>query len=260
MSMKKFTLFTFLSLATVYLMITGFGGSSKYPGGSPAGYTGSPGDGKDCTQCHGGTSTFVDNWITSNVPDNGYVPGTTYDISVTVSGSGDKGFLLSPQNLTGDQLGILVAGPQTKLVGVTKYITQTTGSSSNPKTWQFQWTAPETGTGDVVLYGAFTVNKPVTKLSTLTLKENSGVGLSENLLAESKLYPNPTSGFVNLEFVSDPQNVNLNLLGLDGRVIKSFSASPDKKQKLDLSSVSAGVYILRIQQQSQMVYKKIVVR
>lgn len=30
-----------------------------YPTGAPAGYTGSPGDGKNCTDCHGGTAENV---------------------------------------------------------------------------------------------------------------------------------------------------------------------------------------------------------
>jgi len=35
----------FLPLTVILLLIYGFGGNAKWPGGSPGGYTGSPGDG-----------------------------------------------------------------------------------------------------------------------------------------------------------------------------------------------------------------------
>ncbi len=143
-----------------------------YPGGSPAGYTGSPGDGQNCVACHGGSASSVTGWITSNIPAAGYTAGNTYDITVTVSGSGDKGFEVSPQAISGAQLGILGPGVGSKLVGGTKYVTQTSSKTSNPAVWTFTWTAPPAGTGEVTFYGAFTVNKPVTKLSTLNVQEN----------------------------------------------------------------------------------------
>jgi hypothetical protein len=147
------------------------GNNADYPGGSPAGYTGSPGDGKNCTYCHGGSASQVTDWITSNIPPEGYTPFQTYTITVTVSGSGIKGFQVSPQNLNGDLLGTLIAGPNTHLNGNGKYINQNNGNNSNPAIWTFDWTAPKTGTGDVTFYGAFTVSKPVTKLSTLLVHE-----------------------------------------------------------------------------------------
>lgn len=149
------------------------GDNTDYPGGSPAGYTGSPGDGKDCKQCHGGTTAAVANWITSNIPVEGYVPGSTYTITVTVTGSGKKGFQVSPQNGSGDLLGTLTAGNGTELNGGGKYVTQSSSVNTNPAIWTFGWTAPNAGTGEVTFYGAFTLNKPVTKTSFLTVQEYS---------------------------------------------------------------------------------------
>lgn len=171
------------------MMLTSFGGGddSDYPGGSPAGYTGSPGDGHDCMACHGGTTTFVSGWITSNVPADGYIPGETYNITVTVSGTGSKGFEVSPQNIAGDLLGTLAAGSGSELTGNGKYVTQSSASNSNPKVWVFQWTAPTAGTGEVVFYGAFTINKPVTKTSTLTVNENTAIPLSVDATATPSL-------------------------------------------------------------------------
>jgi len=148
-----------------------------YPNGAPAAKTGSPGDGANCTECHGGTATTTAGLITSNIPASGYIPGQTYQITATnnLTGSGKYGFEVSPQNVAGTQLGTLVAGAGTQLVGGTKYVTHSNANSST-HTWTFNWIAPTAGTGAVTFYGAFAKNKPgpVTK-STLTVQE--GVAL-----------------------------------------------------------------------------------
>jgi len=185
--MKKHLLFLFIpGLIAGIALLSSFGGdeNSDYPGGSPAGYTGSPGDGTDCTHCHGGTSTFVDGWITSDIPPSGYASGNIYNITVTVSGSGDKGFQVSPQDPSGLQLGTLIAGTDSHLNGGTKYVNQNSEKTSNPAIWEFQWTAPAPGTGEVIFYGAFTVNKPVTKTSTLVVQEGSVVPLVVDATAD----------------------------------------------------------------------------
>ena len=96
-----------VAVAFVFLMASfGGGDGSKYPIGAPPGYTNSPGDGKNCTHCMGGTAVPVADWITSDIPLSGYVPGITYNIMVTATGTGYKGFELSPQSQDGYLLGI----------------------------------------------------------------------------------------------------------------------------------------------------------
>jgi len=173
--MKKH-IYVLLPLFTgiIILFLASFSGdNTDYPGGAPAGYTGSPFDGKTCTQCHGGAASNVEGWITSDIPGDGYMPGTTYTITVTVSGSGKKGFEVSPHDQSGNLLGTLVAGSGNKLVGGGKYVTQSSSPTSNPSIWTFSWIAPEAGTGEVTFYGAFTVSEPVTKLSTLVVQEST---------------------------------------------------------------------------------------
>jgi len=144
-----------------------------YPTGAPAGYTGSPGDGNNCTSCHGGTATTSLGWITSTIPGTGYVPGTTYQITATnsLSGSGKYGFEVSPQNSSGTLLGTLTAGTGTQLVGSGKYVTHSNATLVN-NSWTFSWTAPTAGTGTVTFYGAFARGKPgPVTLSTLVVNE-----------------------------------------------------------------------------------------
>ena len=168
-------------------ILSSFGGdvNSDYPGGSPAGYTGSPGDGSDCQHCHGGTSMFIEGWITSDIPPTGYAPGNIYNLTVTVTGSGDKGFQVSPQDPSGSQLGTLIAGPGTHLNGGTKYVNQNSKKTSNQAIWTFQWMAPGAGAGEVTFYGAFTINKPVTKTSTLVVQEGTVIPL----VVEASAFP-----------------------------------------------------------------------
>jgi len=177
---------------------------SAYPTGAPAGYTGSPGDGQHCVSCHGGSATAVTNWITSDIPSQGYTAGTVYNITVTVTGTGKKGFEVSPQDATGVQLGTLAAGTGNHLVGGTKYVTHTSaGSSSANKIWNFTWTAPVPGTGTVTFYGAMVVAKPNIKLCTLVANEYVAAPLTATASAtpslicavqSSQLNVNPSGG------------------------------------------------------------------
>ena len=58
----------------------------SYSGGSPGGKTGSVGDmGNTCTNCHSGTAQSQSDWITSDIPDNGFQPGETYTITATAT-------------------------------------------------------------------------------------------------------------------------------------------------------------------------------
>jgi hypothetical protein len=165
---------------------------------SPYNYTGSPGDAHDCTSCHGGTATTVSGWITSNIPAQGYTAGNSYTITVTATGSGKKGFEVSPQNASGTQLGVLAAGTGSKIVGGTKYITQSSaGPTTGTSVWSFTWTAPSAGTGTVTFYGAICVGKPNTKLTTLVVSENLVVPLAVVVTATPSTIPSGGSSQLN---------------------------------------------------------------
>jgi|WetSurMetagenome_2_1015567.scaffolds.fasta_scaffold25403_2 hypothetical protein len=186
--MKK-TILLVSVLVTFVVLLSSFGGgdpNSDYPSGAPAGYTGSPGDGSNCTSCHGGTATTATGIITSNIPAAGYTPGTSYTITATVTGSGNKGFEISPQNTAGTLLGSLTAGSNNHVTG-TKYVTHNAAISTTPAVWSFTWTAPAAGTGAVTFYGAFAQGIGTTKLSTLVVTQASTPTLTATASA------NPTS-------------------------------------------------------------------
>jgi hypothetical protein len=202
--MKKKSILSTFALAIFFI---GFNQLTSNPTGAPAGYSGSPADGQTCANCHGGTASTVSNVLTSNVPASGYVPGTNYTITVSISGASTrKGFQVSPQNNSGVLIGTLTAGSGNTIVG-SKYITHTSSKTTNPGTWTFTWTAPAAGTGSVNFYGAFVSNKnnitkqvltvneqasttttPTLSATTVTSVSNTSVNLSANINANGKTY------------------------------------------------------------------------
>jgi len=263
--MMKKRYFIYSSLLIISLISYSFSGSDlRYPSGAPAGYTGSPADGKNCTHCHGGTATTVENWITTNIPDSGYIPGQTYDITVTVQGSGKKGFEVSPQNFFGDLLGTLTAGSGSKLVGNNKYITHTSGMSSNPAVWTFQWTAPEEGTGNVVFYGAFAIRKSQTKLSSLLIPEDITNSIQEQSITRLKVYPDPVRDNFSTEYwLSNPGKVTEQLYSLDGKLVSTLL---DESQpaghhlfRTSIEQLPRGIYLVSLSYGGQHLVKKILV-
>jgi hypothetical protein len=249
--MKKIFLYI-LPFATIVILLTAFSGSvALYPGGAPAGYTGSPGDGHNCTGCHGGNVSTVQNWITSDVDPSGYLPGQTYSITVTVSGSGAKGFEVSPQDVAGNFYGTLILGTGTEFAGGnTNYITHSSSSNSNPKTWTFQWVAPDAGSGPVTIYGAFTVSKSNTRLSTLVIPENIGTGLMEKPAASLvSVFPSPANSDLNVRFNLEKEaDVKISLVntatGVKNVLRQQHISMGNQTVKLDCSSFADGVYIM----------------
>ncbi|MBP7496434.1 MAG: hypothetical protein KA792_02060 [Bacteroidales bacterium] len=70
--MKKllFTLFVIAFTLIIIVTLSGF----FNPSGAPAGYTGSPSDGLNCSNCHGGSTTQAQDIISSDIPIDGYIP------------------------------------------------------------------------------------------------------------------------------------------------------------------------------------------
>jgi hypothetical protein len=135
----------------------------EYSTGSPGGKSGSPGDGgATCTDCHGGTATFQEGWITANIPAEGYIPGETYTITATGTheGVGKFGFEVTSENDGAQKAGSMIVtnSVENQLANGNQSIThKSTGTTptGNTKTWMFDWTAPAEGTGNITFYGAF---------------------------------------------------------------------------------------------------------
>lgn len=131
--------------------------------GSPGGKSGSPGDSnKTCTECHTGTATAVNGWISTNIPSEGYTPGQTYTITASGTHAGvvKFGFELTAETGTGVKTGTIVItdAARTQLTNVNKAVTHTSAGNipnGNSNTWSVNWTAPASNVGQVRFYAAF---------------------------------------------------------------------------------------------------------
>jgi hypothetical protein len=265
--MMKNLVVSFLVVFFAGFIIFTFSNFGMSPSGSPAGQTGSPGDGSDCTSCHGGTATNATGILSSNIPVSGYTAGTSYTITVTLSGSGKKGFEVSPQNVAGALLGTLVAGAGTTLKGSGKYVTQSSGVTSTPAVWNFTWVAPPTGTGTVTFYGAFTITEPVTKLSTMVVNEStSSIGEAYKANSTFIVHPNPVTNILNINYnVLDGKNISLQLFDICGRIVldileENNSSIGSKTKSVSIGNfLKSGVYFLKYTDGKNIETKKIVV-
>jgi hypothetical protein len=270
--MKKIFTSLVLSCSLVFFLASFSGGDGKYPSGAPAGYTNSPHDGQDCSvsSCHGGSSTQVTNYITTNVPADGYVPGTTYNITVTVPGTnGDrKGFEVSPQNTAGTILGTVTPGSGSKAAsGAAGYITHSTAVSSSPATWTFTWTAPAAGTGQVTFYGAFVAGFSNVSHSSTVVQE-SHVGIND-LKAEMGFiaYPNPVQNKLTLSYnLKQMEHLSISLFDVTGKLVmpllNEVQNAGTHSSSFDLrGKVSSGIYFIAINKSGEnKILSKIVVR
>ena len=147
-----------------------FGGWVSYlvssSAGQPAGFAGEPG-GNTCATCH---NSFALNsgvgipTLTSDIPPAGYQPGQTYTITAKIKeqGIGKFGF----QSTIFDNANNMGTGTlQATNTSATRifqgplgdYITHTiTGViGQDSLSWDFDWVAPEAGTGLITVYSSF---------------------------------------------------------------------------------------------------------
>lgn len=262
--MKRLTYFlTSVSAVLFALLMAGFGGGDlKNSGGAPAGNTNSPGDGQNCTHCMGGTATAVTGWITSDIPVTGYLPGSTYTITVTATGAGKKGFEVSPQTVAGALVGTLTAGTGNKLVGTGKYVTHNASLSSNPAVWTFQWTAPAGGAGDVTFYGSIAVTKTATKTTTLTVSQST-VGIDDPVSHVARVWPNPCRDRFSATLTgSGNGTTTLDVTDRSGRVVATLLNETLPKGSSDRSfsiNLAPGLYFLRIAERGETRISRLIV-
>ncbi len=192
-----------------------------YNTGSPGGKSGSPGDGgATCVQCHTGTANQVNDWITTNIPLTGYVPGNTYTITLTGTHTGvvKFGFEVSAENSSNAKVGTFILNDpvQTKFTNGNAAVTHTNNGntpSGNSKTWTVDWTAPSAGTGDVGIYAAFNA-------------ANGNGGTSGDVIYKTSLFvseaANPELVSINPDEGDQGANISASISGLG----TSWSGTP----------------------------------
>lgn len=271
---RKATLVLALALMTSMVFDARNSHVNGNSGAAPAGHTGSPADGETCLSCHSGpaqTNQTVS--ITGDVPMGGYVPGTTYNMTATMSNnSGPRfGFSISPQDQSGNLLGTLIAsGAGTQLNGGGKYITHTfqgISGSGGSKSWTFQWTAPEAGLGNVTFYGAFNFadgiggsSGDVIVTHSQTFSEAAATSIAENSADALLVFPNPAENHINIRLSDVDEVITVQMVGMDGRLVLAEEMTAPGRIDIREKGIRPGIYVMTIGKADQTVHRRVVVR
>lgn len=236
--------------------------------GSPGGKTGSPGDnGVSCTQCHTGTPQNASEWITTDIPVNGYIGGETYVITATGThaGVGKFGFELTAEDESGNKVGsfTLLNTDETQYTNGNNAVTHTSQGntpSGDSKTWEMEWTAPEEIPGDITFFAAFnaangngSTSGDVIYLTDLTVSADV-TGIDE-LAGHSRVYPNPTNGIVNI--TNSEINQPVYVYNQSGQIVEKF-VMHGNSGTFNLSHLSKGIYFVKTGNENEQMQKLII--
>ncbi|HEY1046742.1 MAG TPA: choice-of-anchor V domain-containing protein [Bacteroidia bacterium] len=165
--MRKIYLRNLIVGASFILVLTSAIMSASGPGG---GYSNAPGE-SNCTSCHGGSMITSGNanlnklLLYGNFTGNGYIPDSTYEVTVSYKQSGKSkfGFQVTVLNGADAPIGTLTnVGSRTSKVtaninsATRQYIQHTSTGTAQVTTdstnWTFEWKAPSTNVGPVYFH------------------------------------------------------------------------------------------------------------
>jgi len=197
--------------------------------------------------CHGTMSATTVIAVTG-LPANGWVPGTTYPLALTVTNSSKVGagfdMTVNIGTLTGVTTGVMAMGNEL-------HHTTPRAMTSGIATWNFNWTAPATGNTQLTIqiaanavnldqfaegndfWNTRTINLPRSTTSIATISEG---GFS--------IYPNPAHDQITVTAKAG-QNVAINAIAIDGKhvALATEKVAADKFQ-VNTSTLATGVYML----------------
>jgi hypothetical protein len=105
----------------------------------------------------------------------------------------------------------------------------------------------------------YTDNNGCSKFSEVTnIITIDNIGIDENPAFEVKMYPNPTSGLVNLELVEGADFMQI--ISVNGQIVINENNLSSGINAFDLSALPKGVYMVQIVKGEQVVTKRIIVQ
>lgn len=244
--MKKNYIFKFVLLAipiSAFLFMSSSGGRNE-------GRTGSPGDGgQTCVACHSGTVTNASATITTDIPATGYLLDTDYTINInTSSSSSSLGFQLTAENSSDTKIGTFSAGSGSRTVNANKAVTHSSPSSTG--NWSFTWRSPTTDMGRVTFYaavnassgqGAFNGQDQVVTTNTAF----GSLSTKDARRLQFDMFPNPAIDNLTIQLPSDSEKATVQFYDYVGRLALTNAISLNQN-KIDVSSLNSGVYILKV--------------
>ncbi|MBS1645868.1 MAG: T9SS type A sorting domain-containing protein [Bacteroidetes bacterium] len=277
--MKK-NLLIFALGAGVVALATGF--TMLHPTGI-AFETGSPYDGSDCSNCHGGGASIPNANLVASPAFGGsgtnltYVPGTTYTITVTQSGYPYFGLDVETLNSTSatsaGNAGTMAALSSNCKSGSTPTNIMHRAPIASSASAQYTWVAPASGTA--YLYAAVlgangdgTDNGDQVVDLAYTLTPTSSAGIENYQQANTtqlSVFPNPSAGNFTVSYhLIEKAEVSVKLYNLNGELITELLNQTQNagKQSMNVSlpaSLAKGAYFVRLFVNQQVSTEKLIV-
>ena len=220
-------------------------------------YSGGPAEqGRTCATagCHNSAAPMEqEGWITIDADSLGYQGDSLYTLTIraTDPNGATFGFMASPQNSSGNQMGGFIAGGAgLEVKGGSKYITHTVPNvdGSGTMTWSFEWLAPSAGSGPVTFYAAINAanNDGGTfgdqiHTTTLTVPERP-------VRDQLTLFPNPATTHVTVAgLVGAASGNSLRVVNVAGQQIGEVEHEQVSGElRLDISGLPVGVYFVQV--------------
>lgn len=246
--MKKNYLFKFTLLL---IPVIGFSLIS-FTGGVGGDRSGSPGDGgTTCTVCHAPGANFgAVAMITSNIPANGYEFDTDYTVTVSVTSSAaGHGFQATAERISDNaNVGTFSATDGNTLVQDNG--ARISHANKNNSTWSFTWRSPSTNQGTIRFYTAVNAvnnngQNSGDQVVTATSEPRFSLGISEANLLKFEMFPNPSPNEINIQLPTGTAKANAQVFDYTGKLVQSKSIT-SVNNKVDVSSLSKGIYIVRV--------------
>jgi len=130
-----------------------------------------------------------------------------------------------------------------------------------PFFWEYEYNNMLLGINEYTYFGEDWEN---TRQQLMYYSEKNMNAIDKIDMANNVVYPNPNNGIFNLKINSDFQDIEVSVLDFSGRVIYSKTVNNsrvgDIEVSFDLSAAGTGIYFIRISQDHQTSYQKVVVQ
>lgn len=241
----------------------------SFSNGNPNALSGSPGDALEtCAVCHGGNSNFgASAVITTDIPESGYQLNTKYTITLSsgASNATKHGFQLVAENSSNKKVGVFSGGSDLTFVESGKRALHSFNATGK-STWTIEWTSPSEDEGEVTFYGVvnatnanFSTSGDQVVTGTKKVASAEALGVSDYFASQFGVYPNPASGSTNLELPAHIGQASVSLYNYLGQLVKSQEVT-EPISEIDLTSLSAGAYIMSIETVEGSLTKTIVIQ
>lgn len=278
--MKKNKLTLFLLVLSTFVWM---GSIVSYTNGPPNGVSGGGPSANNCSGCHTGVvnSGTANVEITSDIPATGYQPANLYTITVSISDNGRNKFGFQVTNqIVGD-----TSSGGTFIITDTLYTqkatedtyqyvmhtdTGTVGIGGN--SWTYDWQAPVSGTGEIMLYASLLAangdNKDTldfTYTTSLSIPE-FGTASIESLdnIADLSVYPTRVQDLFTVDMmIENPVELKISVSDLSGRVVydlSDFAYTGAYQKQVSVSDWASGLYMVSISNGSQEISRKLIVQ